>query len=255
MSFVASAPGDDCPWHVDPNELNDRRRNALAAWKPVIGARELSRTRRPMPRGFRAHSCSAATPSRDRGLCAGTRRKGSFPLPCEASRSASTTSFRSAGPSARAIRSSPLPGGETVADGEWVLAIFEIGERKRATAAAARGVDKGDGTVCLTFERRDWERTARRSPRRRARRSRRQTPPGGSLVRTTRSPVSVHAPPLSEHPICVHREHADERQRRSPRRPPVPSARRRRETATLAARRAPRRSHMLRRRRAACPPR
>ena len=52
----------------------------------------------------------------------------------------------------------PLPHEEAVADGEWVLAIFEIGERKRATAAAARGVDKGDGTFCLSFERRDWER-------------------------------------------------------------------------------------------------
>ncbi len=52
----------------------------------------------------------------------------------------------------------PLPPGESVGDAEWVLAIFEIGERKRATAAAARGVDKGDGTLCLGFERRDWER-------------------------------------------------------------------------------------------------
>jgi two-component system phosphate regulon response regulator PhoB len=51
----------------------------------------------------------------------------------------------------------PLPAGETVADGEWVLAIFEIGERRRATASAARGIDKGDG-VWLAFERRDWER-------------------------------------------------------------------------------------------------
>jgi len=51
-----------------------------------------------------------------------------------------------------------LPGDEAVVDGEWVLAIFEVGERKRATAAAARGVDKGDGSFCLSFERRDWER-------------------------------------------------------------------------------------------------
>ena len=51
-----------------------------------------------------------------------------------------------------------LPEDETVGDGEWVLAIFEIGERRRATAAAARGMDKGDGTVALGFERRDWER-------------------------------------------------------------------------------------------------
>jgi two-component system phosphate regulon response regulator PhoB len=52
----------------------------------------------------------------------------------------------------------PLPPGESVAEGEWVLAIFEIGERRRATASAARGLDKGDGTVWLGFERRDWER-------------------------------------------------------------------------------------------------
>jgi two-component system phosphate regulon response regulator PhoB len=52
----------------------------------------------------------------------------------------------------------PLPEGESVADGEWVLAIFEIGERRRATASAARGLDKGDGTIWLGFERRDWER-------------------------------------------------------------------------------------------------
>jgi two-component system phosphate regulon response regulator PhoB len=52
----------------------------------------------------------------------------------------------------------PLPPNDTVADGEWVLAIFEIGERRRATAAAARGMDKGDGQITLVFERRDWER-------------------------------------------------------------------------------------------------
>jgi two-component system phosphate regulon response regulator PhoB len=51
-----------------------------------------------------------------------------------------------------------LPEGQQVTDGEWVLAIFEIGERRRATAAAARGIDKGDGTIALAFERRDWER-------------------------------------------------------------------------------------------------
>ena len=45
-----------------------------------------------------------------------------------------------------------------MADSEWVLAIFEIGERRRATASAARGIDKGDGTIWLAFERRDWER-------------------------------------------------------------------------------------------------
>lgn len=50
-----------------------------------------------------------------------------------------------------------LPAGETVADGEWVLAIFEIGSRRRATAAAARGV-RAAGDTHIAFERRDWDR-------------------------------------------------------------------------------------------------
>jgi two-component system phosphate regulon response regulator PhoB len=50
-----------------------------------------------------------------------------------------------------------LPEGETVSDGEWVLAIFEIGSRRRATAAAARGVCAA-GDTHLAFERRDWDR-------------------------------------------------------------------------------------------------
>lgn len=50
-----------------------------------------------------------------------------------------------------------LPEGETVVDGEWVLATFEIGSRRRATAAAARGVCAA-GDTHLTFERRDWDR-------------------------------------------------------------------------------------------------
>lgn len=51
----------------------------------------------------------------------------------------------------------PLSEGEIVSDGEWVLAIFEIGSRRRATAAAARGV-RAAGDAHLAFERRDWER-------------------------------------------------------------------------------------------------
>jgi two-component system phosphate regulon response regulator PhoB len=52
-----------------------------------------------------------------------------------------------------------LPPGEHVGDGEWVLAIFELGGTRRATAAAARGLHReaGAGSV-LVFERRDWER-------------------------------------------------------------------------------------------------
>jgi two-component system, OmpR family, phosphate regulon response regulator PhoB len=52
-----------------------------------------------------------------------------------------------------------LPPGESVADGEWVLAIFELGKGRRATAAAARGLDRGGSLgFGLAFERRDWER-------------------------------------------------------------------------------------------------
>ncbi|HTQ46155.1 MAG TPA: response regulator [Polyangiaceae bacterium] len=52
-----------------------------------------------------------------------------------------------------------VPAGERVNDGEWVLAMFEIGERRRATAAAGRGVVRDDdGTCIIAFERRDWER-------------------------------------------------------------------------------------------------
>ncbi len=50
-----------------------------------------------------------------------------------------------------------LPDGETVSDGEWILAIFEIGSRRRATAAAARGVCAA-GDTHIAFERRDWDR-------------------------------------------------------------------------------------------------
>jgi len=71
---------------------------------------------------------------------------------------------------ARALREGdqelPLPRGETVGEGEWVLAMFEVvGEgsgsgrgRTRATASAARGLLRGPGTPVLVFERRDWER-------------------------------------------------------------------------------------------------
>lgn len=51
----------------------------------------------------------------------------------------------------------PLPDGETVIDGEWVTAIFEIGSKRRATAAAGRAV-LAAGDPHISFERRDWER-------------------------------------------------------------------------------------------------
>jgi two-component system phosphate regulon response regulator PhoB len=55
----------------------------------------------------------------------------------------------------------PLPAGESVADGEWVLAVFELGDvtPARSTAAAARGTHRDAGApAVLSFEPRDWER-------------------------------------------------------------------------------------------------
>jgi two-component system phosphate regulon response regulator PhoB len=52
-----------------------------------------------------------------------------------------------------------LPPGEEISDGEWVLAVFEVGTRRKATASAARGLHGGVGAgQVLAFERRDWER-------------------------------------------------------------------------------------------------
>lgn len=86
-----------------------------------------------------------------------------------------------------------LPDGETVVDGEWVLATFEIGSRRRATAAAARGVCAA-GDTHLAFERRDWDRllafVAARSEHMRAAR------PAASSNRVPVAPPS--SPSLSE---------------------------------------------------------
>jgi two-component system, OmpR family, phosphate regulon response regulator PhoB len=58
-----------------------------------------------------------------------------------------------------ALRSSdhelPLPSGESIQDGEWLLAIVEVEGAGRATAAAARGVRHGDN-LAIAFEPRDW---------------------------------------------------------------------------------------------------
>ena len=50
-----------------------------------------------------------------------------------------------------------VPEGEAVTDGEWILATFEIGSRRRATAAAGRVVCAA-GDTHVAFERRDWDR-------------------------------------------------------------------------------------------------
>jgi two-component system phosphate regulon response regulator PhoB len=89
-----------------------------------------------------------------------------------------------------------LPGGETVADGEWVLATFEIGSRRRATAAAARCV-RAAGDTHLAFERRDWDRllafVAARSEHMRAARP-------VTATSSSRIPAAEPLPPSSPDP-------------------------------------------------------
>jgi two-component system, OmpR family, phosphate regulon response regulator PhoB len=84
-----------------------------------------------------------------------------------------------------------LPENETVSDGEWILAIFEIGSRRRATAAAARAVCAA-GDTHIAFERRDWERllqfVAARSEHMRAAR-----PVGTHATSSGKLPVSERA--------------------------------------------------------------
>lgn len=90
----------------------------------------------------------------------------------------------------------PLPDGESVGDGEWVLATFEIGSRRRATAAAARGV-RAAGDIHLEFERRDWERlvgfVAARSEHLRAARPFNPTSSGRMAAATDTSSASSHS--------------------------------------------------------------
>lgn len=50
-----------------------------------------------------------------------------------------------------------LPRAENVADGEWVLALFEIDGGSHGTAAAGKAVVRGS-RVSLRFTERDWER-------------------------------------------------------------------------------------------------
>jgi two-component system phosphate regulon response regulator PhoB len=51
----------------------------------------------------------------------------------------------------------PLDRSAPWADGEWVLAIFEVGRRGRATAAVGNVAFTGE-VPFVTFDRRDWER-------------------------------------------------------------------------------------------------
>jgi two-component system, OmpR family, phosphate regulon response regulator PhoB len=91
-----------------------------------------------------------------------------------------------------------LPSGESVDDGEWVLAIFELGAERRATSAAARASVAPDGAR-LMFEPRDWQRLAEfvetaGQPARRSQANLEPSPPAAAVaVATIRSPgVSAH---------------------------------------------------------------
>lgn len=103
----------------------------------------------------------------------------------------------------------PLPPGESAKDGEWVLAIFEIGSRRRATAAAARAV-RAAGDPHLAFERRDWDRlmgfVAARSEHMRAARPVSTTPTGRPEGASAPLPLGADAiemPPSSQAPHSV----------------------------------------------------
>src|SRR4051812_19542638 len=87
-----------------------------------------------------------------------------------------------------------LPAGEVAEDGEWILAIFELGSIRRATSAAARTVSSPEGAH-LVFEPRDWTRVlafaqteARRSPSVPP-----STPPSPSGPRTDRAPDTTRS--------------------------------------------------------------
>ena len=88
-----------------------------------------------------------------------------------------------------------LPPGEKVDDNEWVLAIFELGGgRGRATAAAARGLDRGGKNFALAFERRDWERLIEFSEAKSGNMMASRPPPRGDSGEV---PILVEPPPVS----------------------------------------------------------
>jgi two-component system phosphate regulon response regulator PhoB len=77
-----------------------------------------------------------------------------------------------------------LPAGEIAEDGEWILAIFELGSTRRATSAAGRAVASPDAAH-LVFEPRDWQRLvdfARRA---------------AALAQTMPPPSEAETPPAS----------------------------------------------------------
>ena len=94
-----------------------------------------------------------------------------------------------------------LPAGEWVDDGEWVLAIFELGAERRATSAAARASVAPDGSR-LMFEPRDWQRLAEFVEAVAAHPTRRTQPDpeparGAPAEPTLRSPAVGSPPPFA----------------------------------------------------------
>jgi two-component system phosphate regulon response regulator PhoB len=85
-----------------------------------------------------------------------------------------------------------VPAGEVVDDGEWVLAIFELGPGRRATSVAGRATVSPEGAR-LVFEPRDLRRLAEF-----ARHDARSTPPPPPAVsapaRPSRPPIGGGAP-------------------------------------------------------------
>jgi two-component system phosphate regulon response regulator PhoB len=99
----------------------------------------------------------------------------------------------------------PLPAGQVATEGEWVLAIFEVGLKRRSTATATRVVMQ-DGRPAVTFEQRDWDRlhafATARSEQMRIRRS--TVPPGEVDAAIPSSSPPRSGPlsgPLSEGPV------------------------------------------------------
>lgn len=81
-----------------------------------------------------------------------------------------------------------LPAGETAEDGEWVLAIFELGPARRATSAAGRASVSPEGAR-LVFEPRDLRRMVQFAAAEALRSPHDGADPVDAAPRTARSPT------------------------------------------------------------------
>jgi two-component system phosphate regulon response regulator PhoB len=92
----------------------------------------------------------------------------------------------------------PLPGGEVAEDGEWVLAIFELGPARRATSAAGRATMSPEG-LRLVFEPRDLRRIHQFA----ATEARTRPLPSDRPPETARSPGTGSRPTLERARILI----------------------------------------------------